>query len=151
MQNPTNSHSQAQAVAIPLPATQSLSPDYMAALGYFCGIAAIVALVAEPFRNQRRSRFHAIQALCFQASWVVGYVLISMGTVLLSHVMRMIMANNPLGLAALLFAVPTLVLSVYGLTMFVTWIYLIAASVAGRDPELPLLGRWAFGIAESRR
>jgi len=82
MENPTTPNPQNTVPQIPraVAAEVGLGENAMAALGYFCGIAAIVALVAEPYKNSPKSRFHALQALAFQVSGVLGYVVLGIMT-----------------------------------------------------------------------
>ena len=50
----------------------------LAALGYLVGIVALVAILIEPYKNERFVKHHAIQAL---AVWV-GWILVSVVSVI---------------------------------------------------------------------
>lgn len=128
----------------------NVSPTGLAALGYFCGVAAIVALVADPYRQNEKSRFHAIQALSFQVSWVAGYVLISMGTAVMSLIFRTLFVSHAFGLIGLLFLLPSLILGIYSMSMMIVWLYLIASSASGKDPVIPFLGKLAANLSKAK-
>lgn len=51
---------------------QDSTTRILAALGYIFGIVAIIVLLIEPYKNQRFSKFHAIQAI---GLWVAGFAL----------------------------------------------------------------------------
>ncbi|MEQ1842799.1 MAG: hypothetical protein ABL994_20555, partial [Verrucomicrobiales bacterium] len=149
MQTNTPNQTNPQAMAAS-PTNINVSPHGLAALGYFCGIAAVVALVADPYRQNEKSRFHAIQALAFQMSWIGGYVLISMGTSLLSLLFRTLFVSHAFGLIGLLFLLPSLILGIYSMTMLIVWLYLIASSASGKDPVIPLLGNFAADLSNPK-
>jgi uncharacterized membrane protein len=50
----------------------------LAALGYLVGIVALIAILIEPYKNERFVKHHAIQAL---AVWV-GWILVSVVSVI---------------------------------------------------------------------
>lgn len=133
------------------PSNINVSAQGLAALGYFCGLAAIVALVADPYRQNEKSRFHAIQALAFQVSWMAGYVLISIGTSALSLVFRALFVSHAFGLIGLLFLLPSLILGIYSMSMLIVWLYLIASSASGKDPVIPFLGNFAANLSNPKK
>lgn len=51
------------------PGPESDTSKLLAALGYIFGVVAIVAILIEPYKNEKFVKFHAIQAL---GLWVVG-------------------------------------------------------------------------------
>ncbi|MRS12323.1 MAG: hypothetical protein EG823_04535 [Actinobacteria bacterium] len=46
-----------------------------AALGYIVGIVALIAILIEPYKNEKFVRHHAIQALALWVGWTVASVL----------------------------------------------------------------------------
>lgn len=145
----TPNTNQPQAVAASSGA--GLSTHALAALGYFCAPAAIVALCADPYRQDKNSRFHAVQALAFHVSWIAGYVFISMGTSLLSLAFRTMFASHAFGLIGLLFLVPSFILGIYSMSMLIVWLFLIASAASGKDPVLPVLGSFAANLANPKK
>jgi uncharacterized membrane protein len=53
------------------PGPASDTSKLLAALGYLLGVVAIIALLIEPYKDEKFVKFHAIQAL---GLWVVGVV-----------------------------------------------------------------------------
>ena len=49
----------------------------IAALGYITGIAAIIGLVMEPYKDERLVKFHAIQAIGFYLAMIVVNIVLS--------------------------------------------------------------------------
>lgn len=49
----------------------------IAALGYLTGIAAIIGLLMEPYKDERLVKFHSIQALGFYVAMIVVNVILS--------------------------------------------------------------------------
>ncbi len=103
----------------PAPAGASGEEDsttrLLAALGYLFGIVAIIVLLIEPYKNQRFSKFHAIQAL---GLWVAGFA------------------------ANLLWAIPVLgwiVAPILSLAIFVVAVIAIIKAFQGGWWEIPLL------------
>lgn len=46
-----------------------------AALGYIVGIVALIAILIEPYKNEKFVRHHAIQALALWVGWIVVSVI----------------------------------------------------------------------------
>ena len=65
----------------------------LAALGYLVGIVALIALLIEPYKNERFVKHHAVQALAVWVGWilvsvisaipVVGWIISAVGWVAL--------------------------------------------------------------------
>ncbi len=65
----------------------------LAALGYLVGIVALVAILIEPYKNERFVKHHAIQALAVWVGWilvsvvsaipVIGWIISAVGWVAL--------------------------------------------------------------------
>lgn len=49
----------------------------IAALGYITGIAAIIGLLMEPYKNERLVKFHSVQAIGFYLAMVVVNIVIT--------------------------------------------------------------------------
>lgn len=136
--------SQAQAQS----ASAGLSTSAMAALGYFCGIAAIVALVIEPYNKDARARFHAFQALLFQGTWLVGNIALAICSFVIGTVISLVMSSVGLGfVGTLVTGVLSLVGMVLGLGMLVMWVYLIVQAANGKDPKIPKLSALAQSMS----
>jgi uncharacterized membrane protein len=146
----TQSQGQSAAAAVAAPqASAGLSTNAMAALGYFCGIAAVVALVIEPYNKDSRARFHAFQALLFQGTWLVGNIAFAMCSVIIGTVVSMALSSVKLGfVGALVTGGLSMVGLVLGLGMLVMWIYLIVSAANGKDPKLPKLAALAQNLSK---
>lgn len=65
----------------------------LAALGYLVGIVALVAILIEPYKNERFVKHHAIQALAVWVGWilvsvvsaipVIGWIISAVGWIVL--------------------------------------------------------------------
>lgn len=125
-------------------AEMPISPAALSALGYFCGVAAIVALCVKPYQQMKQSRFHAVQALLFQVSWAVGYlaILTVMGIfgLVVSTILGALKLYSILGVMLML---GPIISGVFSLAMLVAWITLIVAAATGKDIRLPVLGQMA--------
>jgi len=120
----------------------------MAALSYFCGIFAIVALVVRDYQKNDQVRFSAVQALLFQGSWVVSYVAIAIVTGIFSAMVNLLLGSLKLyALMGILVALPTLASLVFTLGMFATLIVLIVTAAQGKTIKLPVLGKIAERFA----
>lgn len=49
----------------------------LAAIGYLVGIVALIAILIEPYKNEKFVRHHAIQALALWVGWIVISVVAS--------------------------------------------------------------------------
>ena len=47
----------------------------LAALGYLVGIVALIALLIEPYKNERFVKHHAVQALAVWVGWILVSVI----------------------------------------------------------------------------
>jgi uncharacterized membrane protein len=47
----------------------------LAGLGYLTGVVALVAILIEPYKDEKWVRLHAIQALALWAGWIVASIL----------------------------------------------------------------------------
>lgn len=43
----------------------------LAAIGYLVGIVALIAILIEPYKNERYVRHHAVQALAIWVGWIL--------------------------------------------------------------------------------
>ena len=142
--NETNKQSASAAQTAALPA------NVMAALGYFCGLAAILALVLDPYRTDRKARFHAIQALLFQGTCFVSYIVIAMISFVLGIVMNLVLGTLGLGATlGILWGIPTMLTSLVSLAMFGTWVYLMIRSAMDHNVTLPVIGPMAERMSQA--
>lgn len=122
----------------------SLSTSAMAAIGYFCGIGAIVALLVEPYSRDEKSRFHAFQALLFQGSWVIGGIALGIFSLVVGTVVNFALQPLHLGFIGLfVMSAMSIVSACFSLGMLGVWMYLIIASANGKEVQLPKLARLA--------
>lgn len=49
----------------------------LAAIGYLVGLVALIAILIEPYKNEKFVRHHAIQALAIWVGWIVISVVAS--------------------------------------------------------------------------
>jgi uncharacterized membrane protein len=147
----TNTPNSNNTQAVTASAGLNLSTHAMAAIGYFCGVAAVVALVADPYRQDKNSRFHAVQALAFHVCWIAGYCMIAAGTSMLSLLFRTLFASHAFGLIGLLFLMPSFILGIFSMSMLIVWLFLIASCASGKDPVIPVLGKFAANIANPKK
>ncbi|MBN1192668.1 MAG: DUF4870 domain-containing protein [Coriobacteriia bacterium] len=65
--------------AAPPPAAGGDAPSdngkIFAALGYIVGIVALIAILMEPYKNEKFVRHHAIQAIALWVGWIVASVI----------------------------------------------------------------------------
>jgi uncharacterized membrane protein len=152
MENTTNLGAQVHSIsangheeAVELP----ISMAAMSALGYFCGVAAIVALCVKPYQQDRSVRFNAFQSLLFSAAWIVGYLGILMVTGILGAIFQLIFGALKLYVLASLFIVISPVLTgLFTLAMFVAWVVLMVQAANGKTLRLPVLGKIAQRLAQ---
>lgn len=65
----------------------------LAAIGYLVGIVALIAILIEPYKNERYVRHHAVQALAIWVGWIaisvvsaipiIGWIIAAVGWVVL--------------------------------------------------------------------
>lgn len=67
------------------PAPGADQPDdtgrILAAIGYIFGIVALVAILIEPYKNQRFVRHHAFQAIALWIGWVLASIVVALPVV----------------------------------------------------------------------
>jgi uncharacterized membrane protein len=98
------------------------------ALAYFTVIAAVVFLLAEPFKRDRFVRFHSFQSVGFFLSACVSAVMLRIMGMLLGFIPTV----GPLLMVLLWIAVV--------LGFFILWIVLAVKALQGEMFGLPLLG-----------
>jgi len=122
----------------------ALSSNAMAAIGYFCGIGAIVALLVEPYSRDEKSRFHAFQALLFQGSWLVGGIVLGIFSFIIGTVVSFALQPLHLGFVGLfVMSAMSIASACFSLGMLGYWLYLIIASANGKDVQIPKLAALA--------
>ncbi len=144
MNGEKNQEGMATSAAAAAPVNLSLSANAMAAIGYFCGLGAIVALVLEPYKDNEESRFHAIQALLFQGVWIAGNVAFGICSFIVGTVVALAFSALNVSIVPRLFAGSLGMLSaLLGLGMLAMWVYLIVAAANGKNPQIPKLAKYA--------
>lgn len=122
--------------AAPVPAATvapigtGLSMNLAAALSYSLGlITGILFLVLEPWKSNRFVRFHAMQSVLFCVGWIVISIVwsIAVGIVV-----------NFTGFWILTVDVPLRLL--FGLGIFLVWLYLMFQAYSQREYRLPWIG-----------
>ncbi len=117
----------------PAPAAAGgLTDDVASALCYLLGfITGIIFLAIAPYNQNRTVRFHAFQSIFLS----VGVIALSIGLAILSMV-----------LFAISFWLGTLfglIQMVYGLAVFILWLYMMWKSYQGQKVALPVIGELA--------
>ena len=141
----TNQPTATAAVANP---ELAISPSALSALGYFCGVAAIVALCVKPYQQMRSVRFHAFQSLIFSVTCVIAYSGLWIVMMILGALMSTILGALKLyGVLGVLLMVGPVLSGVMGLAMLVVWVMLIVAAATGKEMKLPVLGQMAAKFA----
>ncbi|MCX8006851.1 MAG: DUF4870 domain-containing protein [Coriobacteriia bacterium] len=89
------------------PGPESDTSKILAVLGYLTGIVALIALLIEPYKNEKFVRLHAVQALALAVAGMVGSFLVSI------PVLGWI-AGPIVGVAVLVFAIIGIVKALQG-------------------------------------
>ncbi len=113
-----------------------LSENAAAALSYLLGfITGIIFLAIAPYNQNRTVRFHAFQSIFFS----IALLAISIGLGILSTILFAISfwLGTAFGLLQMLF----------GLAVFILWLYLIWKSYQGQRLMLPVIGELAAAKA----
>ena len=127
-----------------------LSFNAMSGLAYFSSIAAIVALVADPYKKDAKVRFNAIQSLLASATFGVAYMILAIGTAIASLVISGLLGALKLyALMGILLGVFPIMNMVFGLAGLALWVYLIVAGANGKTPQLPVLAFYAKKFAKT--
>jgi uncharacterized membrane protein len=117
--------------APPPQAVQSggLSTNAASALCYLFGLlTGIIFLVIAPYNQNKTVRFHAFQSIFFNLAVMVFYFLwafISLFLAVITH-----------GFGFLLYPL-------FGLAIFILWLYLMFSAYNNKMVKLPLIGDWA--------
>lgn len=122
----------AQPPAPPPAASTGLSENAASALCYLLGfITGIIFLAVAPYNQNRTVRFHAFQSIFFS----VALIAIAIGLGILSMILFAISfwLGTLFGLLQML----------YGLAVFVLWLYLMWKSYQGQKVVLPVVGELA--------
>lgn len=116
-----------------------LSTNVVCALAYVLGlITGIIFLVLEPYKNDRKVRFHCFQSIFFH----VGVIAIFIALSIVSSVLGMV-SRGFLGLII----VPLDMLLGFG--SFCVWLFLMFKAYNGEDFQLPVIGSLAAKQAGS--
>lgn len=119
-------------VSTGLPST-GLTMNLAAALSYSLGlITGILFLVLEPWKGNRFVRFHAMQSVLFTVACIVISILWSIGVGIMVNIV---------GFWILTIDVPLRLL--FGLGIFLLWLYLMFQAYSQREFRLPWIGNIA--------
>lgn len=128
--SPAMSVSGSVAAAPAVTAGTGLTMNMAAALSYALGlITGILFLVLEPYKNDRFVRFHAIQSIIFSVACVVVAIVWSIIVGILISIAGFWVLTVDLPLHWL-----------FGLGIFVLWLFLMFQAYSGREFRIPLIG-----------
>jgi|SRR5579863_7614086 len=120
----------AQVVTQPAPAGTGLAMNLAAALSYALGaITGVVFLVLDPYKANRFVRFHAMQSVLFSIACVIISIVWSIGVGILVSIA---------GYWVLTIDVPLRL--VFGLGIFVLWLYVMFQAYSQREYRIPWIG-----------
>jgi len=120
------------------------TPNAVAALSYFCGLVAIAGLVLQQYQKDSYVRFHAVQALLFQASWFIAYIAFAIVMAIVTTMVSLVLGSLKMyALMGLLLSIPTTLSALFSLAMFVAWIAMIIMASQGKQFRLPYLAKMA--------
>jgi uncharacterized membrane protein len=120
-------------------AGEGLSTNVVCALAYAVGlITGVIFLVLDPYKNDRKVRFHCFQSIFFH----VGIIGIFIAIMFVSFFLRMIGG----GMIGLIF-VPIDMLLWFG--SFCLWLFLMFKAYNGEEFQLPIIGPLAAKQAGS--
>lgn len=111
----------------------------LAAVSYILGLITGVIVLLAADKKDKFSRYHAMQSILFNlAVWVIAFALalITAPFAVAGGVTGMIF---PL----LMFGALSIVWMVYGVAVFLLWLFLILKAYSGQKYRLPLLGDWS--------
>ena len=121
------------AAAPAVTAGTGLTMNMAAALSYALGvITGILFLVLEPYKNNRFVRFHAIQSIIFSVACVVVAIVWSIVVGVLVNIAGFWVLAVDLPLHWL-----------FGLGIFVLWLFLMFQAYSGREYRIPWMGDMA--------
>jgi len=113
----------------PPPSTISaggLTENLAGALCYLFGlITGILFLVIAPYNQNKTVRFHAFQSIFFNVAVIVFYIVWGMVSLMLAFLTH--------GLGFLLYPL-------FGLLIFVLWLYLMFSAYSNKKVKLPVIG-----------
>ena len=122
----------------------------LAAISYILGIITgiIVLLVSE--REDKFTRFHAIQSifLCialFVISIILGLITFLLGAPFWGMGMMNYSSSIAMSAGLLLAGV---IWTLYGIGVFVLWLYMIISAYSGKKTMLPVIGHWSENAAK---
>jgi uncharacterized membrane protein len=103
----------------------------LAALGYPIGIVAIIAILIDPYKNEKYVKFHAVQAIGLALGYFAVYIVAMIALTIISNILPL------LGLLGLF-------LPLLGLAYFIYVILLAVKAYGGEYVEVPVV----FGIVK---
>jgi uncharacterized membrane protein len=116
-----------QPPASPL-AAPGLNDNIAGALCYLCGfITGIIFLVLAPYNRNRLVRFHAFQSIFANVAIFVLEILFGI-------------VSGVFSVGLHLYGLIHLLWSLFGLAVFIGWLYLMFATYTGRKIVLPVVG-----------
>lgn len=125
-----SSGSAAAAAIAPATAGTGLTMNLAAALSYALGaITGVIFLVVDPYKTNRFVRFHAMQSVLFS----IACVILSIAWSIVAGILV-----SMLGFWVLTIDVPLRL--IFGLGIFVLWLYLMFQAYSQREFRIPWLG-----------
>ena len=115
----------------PMPAAGSAMTDNVAStLCYVLGfITGIIFLLLEPYNRNRMVRFHAFQSIFLN----VAIIVLDIGLVIVFAILGSLGG----------FFIGLLFWPIFGLAVFVLWIYMLISTYQGKTVVLPIIGSLA--------
>lgn len=123
----------------PAAADAGLSSNLVYALAYFLGLfTGILFLVLDPYKNDRKVRFHCFQSIFFNVAVIAVFIALSVISGILSAISGGILALVLLPLHLLL-----------SLAIFCYWLFVMYKAYQGEEYRIPFIGAFAAKQAGS--
>lgn len=117
----------------------------LGALAYLFGLITGIIVFLAADKKDRFSRFHAAQSIMFNlAVWVIAFVI---GIVTAPFAAAGAMYTGMV-FPLLMFGALGIVWMVYGVLVFLVWLFLIVKAYSGKEYRIPVLGDWAYALSK---
>jgi uncharacterized membrane protein len=111
----------------------------LAAVSYILGLITGVIVLLAADKKDKFSRYHAMQSILFNLTiWVIAFVL-----ALVTAPFAMVGGMTGMIFPLLMFGALSIVWMVYGVAVFLLWLFLILKAYSGQKYRLPMLGDWS--------
>jgi len=125
-----------------------LEPNLAGALSYLLGIITGVVFFAVDKENDF-VRFHAAQSIVLSVAVIVVNIFLSVVTGILTAIAFAGAGAGAFGMFGIVSLLFNLVWGVFGLAVFLVWLYMMFTAYQGDRTRLPLLAGFADRLAES--